>query len=110
METSVLRHGSQPHSSHPLGPCAHSPAPQPPTLYSALEKALEARKRERQLLRFRESKGVADYGGPELGYAAELQARRARSAVTRGLAVPLGPVAPMPAALGDPPGGCLKEC
>jgi hypothetical protein len=41
--------------------------------WTALEKALEARKRERALTAFRESKGVADYGGPELTFAAELQ-------------------------------------
>lgn len=55
-------------------------APPPARLAAALEKALEARKRERQLARFRETRGVADYGGPELGYAAELQVRRAGGA------------------------------
>jgi len=46
----------------------------PPTLPNkALEKALEARKRERALSKFRDTKGVTDYGGPELTFAAEFQ-------------------------------------
>lgn len=56
-----------------MGAAATGPARSIPCHPSALEKALEARKKERQLARFRESRGVADYGGPELGYAAELQ-------------------------------------
>lgn len=58
------------------------PQPAPATLLArnhrppaALEKALEARKRERALTKFREAKGVADYGGPELAFAAEFQVR-----------------------------------
>ncbi|KIZ01185.1 putative Intraflagellar transport protein [Monoraphidium neglectum] len=39
----------------------------------ALEKALEARKRERALTKFRDANSVADYGGPELTFAAEFQ-------------------------------------
>jgi hypothetical protein len=57
---------------------AHEPAaltrPHPPRRRAALEKALEARRRERALSKFRDSNSVPDYGGPELGFAVELQA------------------------------------
>lgn len=40
---------------------------------AALEKASEARKKERQLAKFRENAGQADNHPPELGFAVELQ-------------------------------------
>uniref|UniRef100_A0A383VFE7 Uncharacterized protein n=1 Tax=Tetradesmus obliquus TaxID=3088 RepID=A0A383VFE7_TETOB len=40
---------------------------------AALEKALDARKKERQLAKFRESAGQGDNHPPELGFAVELQ-------------------------------------
>jgi intraflagellar transport protein 88 len=40
---------------------------------AALEKALDAGKKERQLAKFRESAGQADNHPPELGFAVELQ-------------------------------------
>lgn len=45
-------------------------------LAAALEKALEARKREKALAKFRDTNNVADYGGPELAFATEFQASR----------------------------------
>jgi hypothetical protein len=47
--------------------------PPPQNTCTALEKALEARKRERALTKFRDANSVADYGGPELTFAAEFQ-------------------------------------
>lgn len=40
---------------------------------AALEKALDARKKERQLAKFRETAGQGDNHPPELGFAVELQ-------------------------------------
>jgi hypothetical protein len=60
----------------PQRPIALPPrSPCPPAAAAALEKALEARKRERALTKFRDANGVPDYLGAELAFAVEFQAR-----------------------------------